>query len=56
MHTRFTWWRRRLLVEVLNRGVLGSVLVGLYGYGQPKLNISVCEILNRNQPKWLEIN
>ena len=36
--------------------MLGSVLVGFHGYGQPKLNISVCEILNRNQPKWLETN
>ena len=38
------------------RGVLGLISVGFYGYGQPKPNISVCEILNRNQPKWLEIN
>ena len=36
--------------------MLGSVSIGLYGYGQPKPNISVCEILNRNRPKWLEIN
>ena len=34
--------------------MLGSVSVGLYGYGQPKPNISVCEILNRNRSKWLE--
>ena len=39
-----------------SRGVLGSVLVGFNGYGQPKPNILVCEILNRNQSKWLEIN
>ena len=36
--------------------MLDSVLVDLYGYGQPKPNISVCEILNRNRLKWLEIN
>ena len=36
------------------RGVLSSVSVSLYRYGQPKPNILVCEILNRNQPKWLE--
>ena len=35
------------------RGVLGSVSVSLYRYGQPKPNISVCEILNRNRPKLL---
>ena len=37
-----------------NRGVLGSVSIGLYRYGQLKPNILVCEILNRNRPKWLE--
>ena len=38
------------------RGLLSSVSIDFYGYGQPKLNILVCEILNRNRPKWLEIN
>ena len=39
-----------------SRGVLDSVSVNFYGYGQPKPNILVCEILNQNRPKWLEIN
>ena len=47
-------WGLRLLTHDF-RGVLGSVRSVLYVYGQPKLNISVCEILNRNRPKWLEI-
>ena len=34
----------------------GLVRLVLYVYGQPKLNISVSEILNRNQLKWLELN
>ena len=34
--------------------MLGSVRSVLYVYGQPKLNILVCEILNYNRPKWLE--
>jgi len=38
------------------KGVLGLISVGFYAYGQPKPNISVSEILNRNRPKWLEIN
>ena len=42
--------------SIHTRGVLGSVSIGLYGYGQPKPNILVCEILNRNRLKWLEIN
>ena len=36
--------------------MLGLVRLVLYVYGQPKLNISVSEILNRNQLKWLELN
>ena len=36
--------------------MLDLVSVGLYGYGPSKPNISVCETLNRNRPKWLEIN
>ena len=43
-----------MLCTILGRGVLSSVSVGLYGYGESKPNISVCEILNRNRPKWLE--
>ena len=35
--------------------MLSSVRSVLYVYSQPKPNISVCEILNRNRPKWLEI-
>jgi len=38
------------------KGVLGSVSVSFYGYGQPKPNILVCEILNWKWLKWLEIN
>ena len=40
---------------LMPRGVLGSVWSVLYVYGQPKPNISVCEILNQNRLKWLEI-
>ena len=39
---------------MVSRGVLGLVWSVLYVYGQPKPNISVCEILNWNWPKWLE--
>ena len=37
-----------------SKGVLGLVRLVLYVYGQLKLNISVCEILNWNRSKWLE--
>ena len=42
--------------SIHTRDVLGSVSIGLYQYGQLKPNILVCEILNRNRLKWLEIN
>ena len=59
-HLRKFFMEKRKIIDffftVFSRGLLGSIQPVLYMYGQLKPNIPVCEILNRNQPKWLEIN
>ena len=43
-------------IFIFTRGVIGSIRLVFFVFSQPKLKISICEILNRNRPKQLGIN